>query len=302
MTQLVDIRSSAPESAWFDCAVQYRSDSAGLVKFDYRLTGCADARLGYSMQRGDPTIQCYGSSSTRLSAGADVNGTTVDGSAVRLARAADPDDAAKYCWHWRVHPDDPLTSSSKRGEFAFNQLISQKYNRNAFVVGMCIRLPDIKETTDDQLVWQLHGPDGANIGNPYIALLCTAGQMRITLRYDENEVSDPGTMTVLTPWTDDDWVPEQWYRWAALILPDHRGRGRALVLRDGVTVLDYSGPFGYNDDAVGTSYFKNGYYHWTNSGNDWDTSINTREVWHKGAYIADGRVSVNEMDDFLAGL
>lgn len=302
MTRLVDIRTAAPESAWFDRAIQYAGNANGLAKFDYRLTGCADARIGYSTQRGSPNIQCYGSVSTNLSAGADVTGTSVDGSTGRLARIADPDDAAKWCWHWRVHPDDPDTASSKRGEFAFSNAITQKYSRNAFVVGMCIRMPDIKSTTDDQLVWQLHGPDGANIGNPYIALLCIAGQMRLTLRYDESEVSDPGTMTVLTPWTDDDWTPNQWYRWAALLTPDYLGNGRALVLRDGVTVLDYSGPFGYNDDAVGTSYFKNGYYHWTNSGNDWDTSVNTREVWHKGAYVADGRVSLAEMDDFLAEL
>lgn len=302
MTRLVDIRAEAPESAWFDRASQFISNATGLVKFDYRLTGCADARIGYSTQRGAPNIQCYGSISTNLSAGEDVTGTSVDGSTVRLTRVADPEDESKWCWHWRVHPDDPDTASSRRGEFSFAQAITRKYNRNAFVVGMCIRLPDIKNTTDDQLVWQLHGPDGANIGNPYIVLLCTAGQLRIVLRYDTNEVSASGTQTVLTPWRDSDWVPNQWYRWAALLLPDYLGNGRAVIMRDGVTVLDYVGPLGYNDDSVGTAYFKNGYYHWINSGNDWDRSVETRDVWHKGAYVASTLVSINEMDDFLAGL
>jgi hypothetical protein len=82
------------------------------------------------------------------------------------------------------------------------------------------------------------------------------------------------------------------------------GTGFVQIMRNGVLIVDYTGPVGSNEQGVGTetSYFKSGYYHWINAGNDWDTSVNTREVWHKGAYVCDGRVSLTEMDSFLAVL
>lgn len=304
MTQLVDFRTEAPSSDfWSAPASMFNVNADGWARYDRRLIGAADARIGYAPQRGEPKIQCYGSVTTSLSAGGDVDGDVVDGSAVRLARIADPDDSGKWCWHWRINPNDPDTAASKRGEFAFSAAISQQYSGNVVVFGDVVRLPAaLKTIDDDQLVWQWHGPDGANVGNPYVALLCTAGVLRIVLRYDLEPVSDPGTAVVLIPWTESHWTPDAWMRWVAVLRADYAGRGRALIMCNGRTVVDYTGPFGFNDDAVGTAYMKNGYYHWVNSGNDWDTSVNTRDVWHKGAYLANELVSANEMDDFLATL
>ena len=300
-------------AALVDTGVQYQPPSfferrnypqrvvaADYIAFDPRLKACADARVGYAVQPGTTTIQCYGSSAV-LASGADVTGTLVDGSTSRFARVADPDNAAKWCWRFRVHPDDPDTSASKRCEFAYTGAASFE-EMNGRILGVCIRMQDWRALDDDQLVFQVHGPTGGAIGNPWLSFLVTAGVFRISLRYDLNESPAPGTQTILDLYTQSEWAPLQWSRFSVYVLEDWRGEGVVRVMRDGVEIVDYVGPAGFNDQAVGASYLKNGYYHWVDSGNDWDTSVNTREVWQKGAYIAGEDVSLSEMDDFLSEL
>lgn len=303
MTRLVDIRTVAPESAWFDGAIQFAGNADGLARFDRNLMACADARIGYSAQRNPPNIQCYGTVNTGLASGADVTGTSVDGSTSRLALVADPDDAAKWCWHWRVHPDDPDTASSKRGEFAFSGLTPRPRHFNSRTVGICSRLQDWSALTDSQLFWQWHADDDlAAAPSPWLAAYVLDGEMVIQCRYDTRET--PVSQTIVELYRDAAWTPLSWERWAIRTRTGYDGTGIVQIMRDGELIVDYSGPVGSNEQGVGTetSYFKSGYYHWINAGNDWDTSVNTREVWHKGAYVADGRVSLAEMDDFLAEL
>lgn len=305
---LVDVAAALTDSS-----IQYQAPSfferrafpqrvvgANYIAFDSRVKACADARIGYALQPGTNAIQCYGSA-TALASAADVTGTLVDGSTSRFARVADPDDAAAWCWRFRVHPDDPDTAASKRCEFVYTAAgaFSEKNGR---VFGCCIRMQDWTALDDDQLVFQVHGPDAGAIGNPWLSFLVTAGVFRITLRYDTNESPDPGTQTILDLYTQANWTPLQWYRFSVFVREDWRGNGAVRVLRDGVELVNYEGPVGYNNQAIGASYLKNGYYHWVDSGNDWDTSVSTREVWQKGAYITSEDVSLTEMDDFLAEL
>lgn len=305
---LVDITAALTDSS-----IQYQAPTfferrafpqrvvgANYIAFDSRIKACADARIGYAAHPGVVTVQHYGSIASLASA-SDVTGISVDGSTSRFARVADPDDAGKWCWRFRVHPDDPDTASSKRGEFAFTGA-SGFAEKNARVFGCCIRMQDWTALADDQLVFQVHGPDAGAIGNPWLSFLVTAGVFRISLRYDVNESPDPGTQTILDLYTQANWTPLQWYRFVVFVREDWRGNGAVRVLRDGVELVDYEGPVGYNNQAVGASYLKSGYYHWVDSGNDWDTAVNTREVWQKGAYITDESVSLTEMDSFLAEL
>lgn len=267
-----------------------------------KLLQCADARLGWVQQNPSPGIQAYGSIGTvGTSVTADVTGTSVDGSTMRFGAVADPDDAGKVCWHIRVHPDDPLTASSKRGEFAHTSSRVRHWNERT--VGLCVRLQDWTELTDQQLFWQWHTDDALSAApSPWLAGYVLDGEMVVQMRYDTRET--PVSQTIVELYRDAAWTPLSWERWVIRSRAGYNGTGFVQILRDGQLIVDYSGAVGSNEQGVGTetSYFKNGYYHWINAGNDWDTSVNTREVWHKGAYIADGRVSVSEMDDFLASI
>ena len=126
--------------------------------------------------------------------------------------------------------------------------------------------------------------------------------MVVQTRYDTRET--PVSQTIVELYRDASWTPPAWERWAIRTVTGYNGGGIVQILRNGTLVVDYRGPVGSNEAGIGseTSYFKSGYYHWINAGNDWDMALETREVWHKGAYVADGSISIYDMDAFLSTL
>lgn len=302
--RLVDVSSSDPPESWWNRRIVLRRDAGGYYAVDDRMHACADARLSYGWtQHNGPDVEAYGSSVVFTSA-TDVTGTSVDGSTARFTRVADPDDAAKWCWRWRTNSDDPDTggTGNRRGEFAFIRGTAPFYENNPRVIGFCARVQDWKATMDDQIFFQIHAPSASLVASPWLAFQITAGVFRVLLIYDVNATPSGSTAVAVTLYSDANWTPDQWMRFAVLVREDYRGGGVVQVLKDGVEIVDYAGPVGYNNISVGASYVKNGYYHWTGSGNDWDASLATRVIYEKGAYIAGEDVSLPEMDGFLSEL
>lgn len=306
---LVDVTAALTDSSiqyqppsFFDRRSLAKVVGSNYIAVDRRVLACVDARAGYVSQVGTAVgLQAYGSV-YNLGGGSDVTGTLVDGSTTRFARVADPDDAGKWCWYSRVNSGDPDTSGTgaKRCEWSLtgNAVFEEK---NARVMGVCIRMQDWRALTDDQLVWQVHGPDASSVTVPWLILWVDAGVFKISLWYDTNASPSLGTVQSIDLFSEAVWSPLTWYRFAIFVREDWSGNGRVQVLRNGVQIVNYSGPVGVNDQALGGSYMKSGYYHWT-SGNAWDASVATREIWHKGPYIVSEAVPLAEMDAFLVTL
>jgi len=302
MSDLVSLSTDVPLPAWWARRRVLRADSVGYIAIDTRMTACADARLGYGWaQLNGPAVQCYGSSAS-FSSAADVTGTLVDGSTARFTRVADPDDAAKWCWQWRTNKDDPDDgTTSRRGEFSFDATGAKFSEQNACVAGLCLRMGDWRSTTDNQVVFQIHAPDASPVASPWLSFLVDDGIFKILLIYDANSTPSGGTTSNVYLYQNANWAPDSWMRFVIEAREDWQGDGVVRILLDGEQIVDYAGPVGYNNQAVGPSYVKAGYYHWL-TGNAWDTSVATREVWNKGPYVATGEVSLQEMDDFLVYL
>jgi hypothetical protein len=93
---------------------------------------------------------------------------------------------------------------------------------------------------------------------PAFALQLERDRMRAVVRWDANARSKARA--------EDHWVFEDtmkiqrnhWYAFDLTIRFDPSGKGLAVVKRDGVQIVDYRGPLGYNDEQP--PYFKVGIY------------------------------------------
>lgn len=262
----------------------------------------ADARRSFFRMNDFPNSESMGSTSLF---GA-VNGTTVGGSVVRIANVADPGDATKRCWLYRISNTDPDTAGSgnKRSEFSgdFVQMALRDKDRGHSLF-FATRYCDIgSTTTGQQVISQVHASN-TNTGCPpwYGILVGPGNRLFIVLRYDPNSVTSDATNVNWVAY-DDFFTPNTWDKWCVEYRQSHNGSdGYCRIWRNRVQVVNYTGSLGYVDNG-GYSYLKAGIYHFTEGDPSfvYDTSVPVRECWQKGPYqLPIGVVTATEAFDFL---
>lgn len=243
----------------------------------FPLMQMADAAVGYARQPGRVTIQTLGSVSNTLFASGDVSGDVVDGSALRIGRVADPDDAAKWCWRMRCAETDADTSGSnaKRAEFSFPAGIGYGEFRT---IGFKYRIADYAGHTDEFIIAQIHAGASSSLVNPWLAFIIDGNETKVLARFDNLAVS-----TVL--------FAHRIAQWNAVVIEAkyHASAGSLMIWFNGNLTVSYSGPLG-EETARYDSYLKSGIYAW-DANTQWDDTYPVREIYAKGPYLANGAVA-----------
>lgn len=234
----------------------------------------ADPMVGLVEQIGNLQIQTNGVVSTMASPSV---GT-------RVSVVADPEDAAKKCWLLKCASTDADTAGTgaKRTEFSSYPNSAQGIqDGDSFLVCFATRTGESwAALSDDQLISQIH----AGSGSPIFAVYVNASGLRVSIRR-----GSVGSAEVPL-YTDAAFSHGQWLQW---VVHGRTGTdGFLRVWRNGLLIVDYVGAFGYSDGSL--NYLKAGYYHWTNAGNTWDTSLPERTLYYKGPWIVDERLSTPE--------
>ena len=139
---------------------------------------------------------------------------------------------------------------------------------NSFAFGRTYRIkfavlfePGPASTARSDKFFQVHNVndkgDGTGLG-PVFAMQLEGERLRMVVRWDEQRTTRQRV--------EDHWVFEdasdiqrgRWYDFDLTVRFDPFGKGRLSVRRDGVEVVDYTGPLGYNDELP--PYAKIGIY------------------------------------------
>lgn len=246
-----------------------------------------DPKFGFVNQAGFYRTQAYGITSYRSATQypTGISGSTVNGSAVRIGKVIDPADANKSAYWFRVDQTDPLTNSGYRSEFSWDAPGSRLLPRTRYLVGFCMRLPDLTSvpTGDKMLIWQIHGKTDVQ---PWLSLNLDGSRLYLHQTWDgsyppTNTVGDANEITTTLSWT-----PNTWMRFVVDFVWDETGGGFLEVYVDGSKVLSYAGRLGFNEGSSPYSYLKIGVYKWS-SGNVWTTTgtLSTRELYVKGPVV-----------------
>ncbi|MDB5446840.1 MAG: putative hemolysin-adenlyate cyclase protein [Phenylobacterium sp.] len=116
-------------------------------------------------------------------------------------------------------------------------------------------------------IGQIHGnedPQDSMDRGPLFAVKLVGERMLIVARTDPQRVTVARPADLRLYLDRSDLVRGRWYRMDVTTRIDPQGAGRLLVWRDGQELVNYAGPFGFND-AVGP-YWKFGIYRSTSPG------------------------------------
>mgnify|MGYP002078869820 CR=1 FL=1 len=252
---------------------------------DMTMLDMADAEVGYARQILPLRIHALGSTSQEVFGSAGASGATVGGSTIRVARVADPDDAAKFAWRLRCAKADSDTASAgaKRGEICYSPVLRFGAEHTC---GFQFRLPSYAGHTDQFLFAQFHANNASALVMPWLAFYMIANRINVVARFNE--------ATVATAALDN--VSDTWRSAVVFCRKSDGVDGRLHVTIDGQVVIDYVGPLAESNNGL-PSYWKSGVYEW-NAATQWDDAFPVREVYVKGLYIADGDVR-DRMNAFL---
>ena len=203
---------------------------------------------------------------------------------LRYAWVNDPAGSGTKVSFHAVRPTDPDTAGTgnKRCESTLaGDGLWLPWNRD-FWYTVAVRTGDWHGTTDTQAIWQWH--EGSSVAglNPMLAAFVRGSRLFIEMRSNSSAELTKASTTYRLLYTDDGWQGNRWTQFTVQARMDSQNHGTSFlrIWRDGVKIVDYSGPVGYLY-ANPKDYAKNGIYHWTN-GNDWDPKVAKREAWFKG--------------------
>lgn len=251
---------------------------------DLTMLDMADAEVGYARQIMPLRIHALGSTSQLLFGSAGASGTTVGGSTIRVARVADPDDAAKFAWRLRCAKADADTASTgaKRGEICYSPVL--RFNAE-HTCGFRFRMQNYAGHMDQFIFAQIHANDASALAMPWLAFYLIANQINVVARFNDATVASATLNNVGDTW-----------RSVVVFCRKSDSDGRLHVTIGGQVAIDYAGPLVEPSNGL-PSYWKSGVYEW-NAPTQWDDAFPVREVYVKGLYIADGDVR-DRMSTFL---
>lgn len=125
-------------------------------------------------------------------------------------------------------------------------------------------LPEDFPVENNRLVLaQWHGADKKYLGeparSPSLAFRYSGGHFSITLCHSPHRiVREPGTVESITLFDTETFPHGEWHDFVVEARWSHRSDGRVMVWWNGLQIVRYAGPVGYNDDFG--PYFKFGIY------------------------------------------
>jgi hypothetical protein len=143
------------------------------------------------------------------------------------------------------------------------------------------------ESSDKQILWQWHESYGGDLP-PFLALVAYGNRWYLQLIHDPNRNPDNATLTKVRLWGAAI-TPGTWQRFVVKARKDLAAPNDSYVRvwRNGLRIVDYHGPFGYN--VPQTDYAKVGLYKWISASNIWTSSMPARRTWSKGPVQVDDR-------------
>jgi hypothetical protein len=198
----------------------------------------------------------------------------------RFGKVPDPENSARQVLMFRPNSGDPLVSGAPRCEMTFSPNFGGKLPVNQhvwFAFGM--RLKDWVATTDEQILMQWHWSNGSIPLGPFLALSLKGGKLQIDSKSNANYPPSASTTTSRLHWTNGTVTSNTWTYFVvkARISPHSSQSPYLKVWRDGVQVVNYAGPLGYNYPEV-TPYLKIGHYQWVAAYNTWISAASTKTV------------------------
>lgn len=217
----------------------------------------------------------------------------------RFGKVPDPDNSTRQVLMFRPNSADPLVSGAPRCELTFSPNFSGKLPVNQdvwFAFGM--RLQDWVATTDEQILMQWHWSNGTIPLGPFLALSLKGGKLQIDSKANAAYPPSVSSTTSRVHWTNGTVTSNTWTYFVvkARISPHTSHSPYLKVWRDGVQIVNYAGPFGYNYPEV-TPYLKIGHYQWVATYNNWISAASTKTVLVRTpALINDPTGIYNEFD------
>ena len=198
----------------------------------------------------------------------------------RFGKVADPDNSARKVLMFRPNSGDPLVSGAPRCEMIFSPSFGGKLPVNQDVwFAFGIRLQNWVNTTDEQILMQWHWSNGSIPLGPFLALSLKGGKLQIDSKANAAYPPSAASTTSRVHWTNGTVTSNAWtYFVVKARISPHTGHNPYLkVWRDGVQVVNYAGPLGYNYPQV-TPYVKIGHYQWVAAYNNWISAAATKTI------------------------
>ncbi len=231
-----------------------------------------------------------------ITAGPDATGNTL-----RVGPVPDPQNPARQVLYFGVDADDPVIFDGTRAHLS-NLSQTLPFNET-FWHTASIMHEDWTGTTNNQAIWEWHDGDHSSGLSPFLAFYIQGGKLTIGARYASRPNPSRADMIGVTLFSEPATAANQWqdYVIQGRINPYAGGGGFVRIWRDGVLIVDYQGPIGY-DQPGHPSYAVMGYYHW-HSYNPFDRRIPVRRTyWAWSSVVRDpaGRYSTADLQAHLA--
>ncbi|HEU5178754.1 MAG TPA: heparin lyase I family protein, partial [Burkholderiales bacterium] len=186
-----------------------------------------------------------------------------NGETLRLGKVNDPSGSGAQVFSFQVHPSDPVTSGSKRAEFAFASNIEPN---KVYWVAVSTFIPDwgTLNTGDDSLFGtQMHSGDNSRSLSPSFGLYTSPGgrNFKVVARWSTSSDPQQGN-SVKATYAE---RPIPFGRWADFVLKfkhNTSGNGFLQVWMDGELIATHNGNLGFNTPGF-KDYAKFGYYNWS---------------------------------------
>ena len=149
-----------------------------------------------------------------------------------------------------------------------------------------IRLQDWVVSPDEQILMQWHQGDGSILLNPFLALLLKGDTLRIDSKFNAADPPSRTTTSTVTQWQSTHAPINAWTYFVlkARISPFPADGAYLKVWRDGVPIVDYRGPLGYNYPES-PPYLKVGHYQWVTPYNPWSDAAPTKTVLYRSPLL-----------------
>ncbi|HZN28583.1 MAG TPA: heparin lyase I family protein, partial [Xanthobacteraceae bacterium] len=190
-----------------------------------------------------------------------------NGETLRLGKVNDPAGSGAKVFSFQVHPSDPVTSGSKRAEFAFASNIEMD---KVYWVAVSTFIPDwgTLNSGDDALFGtQMHSGDNSRSLSPSFGLYTSPGgrNFKVVARWSTSSDPQQGNSTKATYAER----PIPFGRWADFVLKfkhNTSGNGFLQVWMNGELIATHNGNLGFNTPGF-KDYAKFGYYNWSSGMN-----------------------------------
>jgi hypothetical protein len=230
------------------------------------ILGRALAELPFSRQSGY-TAQVYGTYTRANSIPeSGIHGAPLpSGETLRFGKVADPRNQSLKALSFQLHPDDPVTSKSKRSEISFGRNIEPN---KVYWIALGVYVHDWgRLASKDAAVFgtQLHSGNNSLGLSPSFSLVTTNnGRNFKVLALHSTSNSPSPSNTVGANYADQPIPFGRWMDFVFRFKLSTVGEGFLQVWLDGERIVNHRGNLGFNTPGY-NDYVKFGYYNWTSA-------------------------------------